>query len=66
MSDTKFPGPYLNTAKKDDSIMEYVPMHTTGIGANSASLPNGKITSSVMGLDHVSNNGTGPAVKNKF
>ena len=36
---SKFPGPYLNSAEKDDSVMNYVPFADMGIGARPSGLP---------------------------
>lgn len=66
MAKTNFPGPYVNSTEKDDTIMEYVPMDTTSIGARPSGLPKGDITSGGMGLDHVSNRAIGSVVSNKF
>lgn len=64
MADTKFPGPYVNQTKKDDSLMKYVPMDHLDIGARASGMPKGGIGEG-MRLDHVSNNSTGGAVKHK-
>lgn len=63
MADTKFPGPYINTTKVDNSIMEYVPFDKTDIGSRSSGMPDGMKNSN--SIEHVGN-GTGGAVKNKF
>jgi len=36
---SRFPGPYLNSAEKDNSVMEYVPTDDMGIGARPSGLP---------------------------
>lgn len=64
MAATKFPGPYVNSTEKDESIMKYVPMSSTDIGARPSGMPKA-VGASGMTLDHVSNNSTGGAVKNK-
>lgn len=66
MADTRFPGPYVNSTKQDDSIMKYVGFDKTDIGARSSGQPKGDVLSSEMGIDHVSNRGTGATVKSKF
>lgn len=49
---SKFPGPYLNDTKKDESIMKYVPTDSLGIGARASGMPK-KVGSGGMGIDHV-------------
>lgn len=50
----KFPGPYVNDAKKDDTIMEYVPMDTMDIGARKSGLATkGEVKRDDMGIEHV-------------
>jgi hypothetical protein len=49
----RFPGPYLNDTKAEDSIMIRVPMDKSGIGANDAGLPKGGVNSGIMTLRHV-------------
>lgn len=51
MSD-RFPKPYANSTKKDDSLMEYVPMDTLSIGARKSGMPK-SVKPEGMGLDHV-------------
>lgn len=65
MAATKFPGPYVNDTKKDESVMKYVPMNSLDIGARASGMPK-SVGSDGMTLDHVSNNSTGGAVKTKF
>ena len=35
----KFPGPYINDVKEDESVMEMVPRETMDIGARRSGLP---------------------------
>jgi hypothetical protein len=48
----RFPKPYVNSAKKDDALMEYVPMDTLSIGARKSGMPK-STKEDKMGLDHV-------------
>jgi len=42
MADRKFPGPYIDSVKRDDSVMKYVEsFDTMGIGARNSGLPKG-------------------------
>jgi hypothetical protein len=52
MSDTKFPGPYVNTCKIDDPIMIRVNLDKMDIGARSSGMPKGGLSNG-MSLDHV-------------
>jgi hypothetical protein len=50
----KFPGPYINDVKKDDSVMEYVPMDDMGIGARKSGLPaQSDVKRDSMSIQHV-------------
>ena len=40
MAGEKFPKPYQNDVKKDESVMVYIPTDTMGIGARKSGLPN--------------------------
>lgn len=51
MSD-RFPKAYVNSVRKDDSLMEYVPMDKTGIGSRSSGLPK-NVKKGDLALDHV-------------
>lgn len=66
MAETRFPGPYVNDTKVDNSLMHYVPFDTTTIGSRPSGLPKGEVTSGSMSIDHVANRGTGGTVKSKF
>lgn len=52
MPQGKFPEPYLNTTKEDDSIMKRVDQDKSEIGARNSGLPK-DVKSSNMGIDHV-------------
>lgn len=54
MSDTKFPGPYVNTCKIDDPIMMRVNLDKMDIGARTSGMP--KESKNGMNIEHV---GTG-------
>lgn len=61
----KFPGPYVNDAKQDDSVMEYVVFPTMDIGARKSGLPSSADMAGdpkqSMGISHVGNSATGKA-----
>ncbi len=63
MSQSRFPGPYVNSTEVDHSIMEYVPMNSLDIGARVSGMPKGGIKNS-NSIDHVGNSTSG-AVKHK-
>lgn len=65
MAESRFPGPYVNSTQKDESLMKYVPMDKMDIGARASGMPKGGIGEG-MRLDHVSNNSTGGATRHKF
>ena len=48
----KFPKPYINDVKKDDSIMVYPPTETMDIGARRSALPSSASTGP-RSLEHV-------------
>lgn len=53
-SPQKFPSPYLNDCKQDNSVMEYIDMDKTGIGARASGLPKGdELKSEGMTIAHV-------------
>lgn len=54
----KFPGPYLNDVKKDESMMQYVPMEKTDIGARASGMPK-NVKSESTSIEHVENRKTG-------
>lgn len=56
MTSGKIPGPYVNDVKKDDSLMQYVPMETMDIGARKSGMPN-RASEGPKSLEHV---GAGP------
>lgn len=63
---TKFPGPYINDTKQDDSVMHYVndgDFSRTEIGARSSGMP--KNIKNLNSIDHVGNSTPGP-VSSKF
>lgn len=49
-----FPKPYVNSSKKDESLMEYVPMDNGDIGNRKSNMKFGMKGES-MNIDHVSN-----------
>lgn len=52
----KFPRPYVNSVKRDDSVMEYVKsFDTMGIGARSSGLPD-SVSKGPKSLEHVGDN----------
>ena len=48
----KFPKPYINDVKKDDSIMVYPPIETMDIGARRSALP-ASASTGPKSLEHV-------------
>ena len=52
MSGGKFPKPYINDVKKDDSTMVYPPIETMDIGARRSALPSSASTGP-KSLEHV-------------
>ena len=52
MSVGKFPKPYINDVKKDDSTMVYPPIETMDIGARRSALPSSASTGP-KSLEHV-------------
>lgn len=64
----RFPGPFLNDCKKDESVMEYVPTDTLDIGARKSGMPPATGENSMSGdparsmnIAHVGNSSTGKA-----
>lgn len=54
--DQSAPGPfspYVKSITADDPIMQRVPFGSMDIGANSASMPSGKIAGQSHGIEHV-------------
>jgi hypothetical protein len=49
-----FPKPYINSSKKDDGLMEYVPMENGDIGCRKSNMKF-NMKDSAMGIEHVSN-----------
>lgn len=64
MAGTKFPGPYVNDTKIDESLMKYVPFDNTEIGSRKSGMPKG-IGAEKMSIDHVGDSTPGP-VSSKF
>ena len=60
MSEGKFPKPYVNDVRKDESLMQYVPTDKMDIGARSSGLPK-SASEGPKSLEHVG----GSAGKNK-
>ena len=56
MSDTKFPGPYVNTCKIDDPIMKRIDLDKMDIGARNSGMP--KDVKNSMNLEHVGSGAT--------
>lgn len=54
MSETKFPGPYVNKCTIDDPIMIRVDLDKMDIGARTSGMPKGGIAND-MNLEHVGN-----------
>lgn len=52
MATGKVPTPYVNDVKEDNSVMNYVPFDTMGIGARKSGIPTGN-TNGVRSLEHV-------------
>ncbi len=50
-----FPKPYVNTAKRDDSLMHYVPMENGDIGSRKSNMKAVVADDSGMSIEHVSN-----------
>lgn len=48
-----FPRPYVNDAKINNQIMEYVPFDNGDVGNRKSNMPSAKNSS--MSIDHVSN-----------
>jgi hypothetical protein len=55
---SKFPKPYINDVKKDESIMIYVPTETMDIGARKSALPPSASTGP-KSLEHVGGSSSG-------
>lgn len=50
----KFPGPYINSVAKDESMMEYIDTEKMGIGARASGLPDkGALKPEGMSIEHV-------------
>lgn len=58
----KFPGPYIDSVKKDESTMQYVDTDKMGIGARNSGLPK-DIRSQSMGIEHVGGSAGSKGVK---
>ncbi len=54
MAEGKFPGPYINSVKEEDSMMIRVDQDLLGIGARSSGLPK-DIKNSTQSISHVGN-----------
>ena len=57
----KFPRPYVNEVPKEEggeSMMQYVPFKTMGIGARPSGLPKGSVND-IKSLTHTGSDGTG-------
>lgn len=53
-SSKKFPGPYVNSTKENDPIMERVPLETMDIGARKSGMPTtADAKSEGMSIKHV-------------
>lgn len=50
-----FPKPYVNSSKKDDSLMQYVPMDNGDIGNRKSNMKAVRADGDSMNIDHVSN-----------
>ena len=50
-----FPKPYVNQSKKDDSLMEYVPMDNGDIGSRKSNMKAVSGRGESMSIEHVSN-----------
>jgi len=50
-----FPKPYINSSKKDDSLMVYVPMDNGDIGSRKSNMKAVSADDAGMSIDHVSN-----------
>lgn len=50
----RFPSPYVNDAKVDNTIMEYIPFDVMDIGARKSGLATkGEVKRDDMGIEHV-------------
>ena len=63
MAQGKVPTPYVNDVKEDNSVMNYVPFDTMGIGARKSGIPAGN-TNGVRSLEHVGTDASHGAGKN--
>lgn len=62
---SRFPKPYVNDVKRDDSTMVYVPMDTMNIGARNSGLPKNNMNGA-KSLEHVGGSaGSGNSGKGK-
>ena len=63
MAEGRFPKPYVESVKKDESIMVYIPTETMGIGARTSGLPNQASDTEKMSLQHVGGSAGGSGKK---
>ena len=50
-----FPKPYINSSKRDDSLMHYVPMDNGDIGNRKSNMRSVRANDGGLAIDHVSN-----------
>jgi len=58
MSEGRFPRPYVNEVKRDDSLMEYTKFENNDIGARKAGMPK-VISEGPKALEHVGQSASG-------
>jgi hypothetical protein len=63
MAQGKVPTPYVNDVKVDNSVMNYVPFETMGIGSRKSGIPSGN-TNGINSLEHVGADSSKGAGKN--
>jgi len=60
---SRFPRAYASDVKKNDEMMEYVPMDKMGIGARPSNLPKG--VNDIKSLEHVGKEARGESKRAK-
>ena len=53
MAEGRFPKPYVDSVKRDDAIMVYIPTEKMGIGARPSGMPSQASDTEKMSLQHV-------------
>ena len=63
MAEGRFPKPYVDSVKKDESIMVYIPTDKMGIGARPSGMPSQASDTEKMSLQHVGGSAGMPGKK---